>query len=83
MQIYDANDMIEAAHHVGAEAGLPPRARRKIKRLYDVDWYKERNLIESMFNKMKNFRRVAARYDKLDFADMAFILVSGIYLFLK
>ena len=75
--------MVEAANNVGAEAVIPPRARRKIKREYDVDLYKERNLIERMFNKMKNFRRVATRYDKLDIAYMAFVLISGIYLWLK
>lgn len=80
---YDANYMIEAANNVGAEAVIPPRTRRKIKREYDTDLYKERNLIERMFNKMKNFRRVATRYDKLDLAYMSFVLVSAIYLWLK
>ena len=80
---YDANYMIEAASNVGAEAVIPPRAGRKIKREYDSDLYKERNLIERMFNKMKNFRRVATRYDKLDVAYMAFALIAGIYLWLK
>ena len=80
---YDANYMVKAANDIGAEAVIPQRARRKIKREYDTYLYKERNLIERMFNKIKHFRRVATRYDKLDLAYMAFVLISGIYLWLK
>lgn len=80
---YDANYMVEAANNIGAQAVIPPRIRGKVRRKYDVDLYKERNLIERMFNKMKHFRRVATRYDKLDIAYMAFVLISAIYLWLK
>ncbi|MBP9693726.1 MAG: transposase [Alphaproteobacteria bacterium] len=56
---------------------------RKTPREYDKDLYKERNQIERMFNKMKHFRRVATRYDKLAVSHMAFVLLSAIYLWLK
>ena len=62
---------------------IPPRSRRKILREYDKELYKERNLIERMFNKMKHFRRVATRYDKLAVAYLSFVFISGIYLWLK
>ncbi|CAL7960573.1 hypothetical protein MIDIC_230046 [Alphaproteobacteria bacterium] len=75
--------MAKAAIRVGAEAAIPPRAMRKNPREYDVELYKERNLIERMFNKMKNFRRVATRYGKLDVACLAFVFLAGIYLWLK
>jgi transposase len=51
-----------------AEAVIPPsRARRKESREkeskeYDMELYKQRNLIEGTLNKLKNFSRVAARY---------------------
>ena len=80
---YDANYMIEAATSSNAKAIIPPRSQRKTPRKYDKDLYKERNLIERMFNKIKHFRRVATRYDKLDVAYLAFVLISGIYLWLK
>jgi len=80
---YDANYMIEAAEKIGAQAVIPPRSIRKTPREYDTELYKERNLIERMFNKLKNFRRVATRYDKLDIAYIGFVLVAGIYLWLK
>jgi transposase len=80
---YDANYMVEAANAIGAEVVIPPRSNRKTLRKYDTELYKERNLIERMFNKMKNFRRVATRYDKLDIAYLSFVLIAGIYLWLK
>ena len=63
-----ANYMIDAANKVSVQVVISPKARRKIKRKYDAALYKEMNLIERMFNKLKNFRRVATRYDKLDIA---------------
>ena len=80
---YDANYMVEAAAAVGADAVIPSRSKLKNQRKYDEALYKERNHIERMFNKIKHFRRVATRYDKLDVAYLAFVLIAGIYLWLK
>jgi len=80
---YDADYMVEGTLNVGGEVVIPPRSRRKILREYDKELYKERNLIERMFNKMKHFRRVATRYDKLAVAYLSFVFISGIYLWLK
>jgi transposase len=80
---YDANYIVDAAASVGADVTIPPRSIRKTPREYDKDLYKERNQIERMFNKMKHFRRVATRYDKLAVSYMAFVLLSAIYLWLK
>ena len=80
---YDANYMVEAAKEVQAEAVIPPSSQRKTLWLYDKDLYKERNLIERMFNKLKHFRRVATRYDKLDIAYIAFVSIAALYLWLK
>lgn len=80
---YDADYMVLAAEAVGAEAVIPPRSQRKSQRVYDKDLYKERNLIERMFGKLKHFRRVATRYDKLDIAYLAFAYLAGSYLWLK
>jgi transposase len=80
---YDANYIVDAVKSVEAEAVIPPRSQRKTPRNYDRELYKERNLIERMFNKLKHFRRVATRYDKLDIAYLAFAFLAGIYLWLK
>ena len=44
---------------------IPPKANRKVQRPCDYALYCERNLIERFFNKLKHFRAIATRYDKL------------------
>ena len=61
---YDANSVVEDIEARGAEAVIPPRSNRKQPRTYDKHLYKERNLVERFFNKLKHFRRVATRYEK-------------------
>jgi len=80
---YDADYMCDAAKRVGGQAVIPPRSNRQNPRQYDAYLYKERNLIERMFNKMKNFRRVATRYDKLDISYLSFVFIAASYLWLK
>ena len=61
---YDANYIVEATQNIGAIAVISPKSNRIIQREYDKELYKERNFVERLFNKLKNFRRVAMRYDK-------------------
>ena len=44
---------------------IPPKANRKAPRECDFALYRERNLVERFFNKLKHFRAIATRYDKL------------------
>ena len=62
---YDADHLHEKIGATGAKIVIPPRRNRKVQRPYDLDLYKERNVIERFFSKLKHFRRVATRYDKL------------------
>ena len=80
---YDADYIVDAAKKMGAAAVIPPKKNRIIQREYDKVLYKERNLVERLFNKLKNFRRVATRYDKTASAYMAFIHVASILIWLK
>lgn len=50
----------------GSEAVIPPHQRAKVKRAYDTWLYRERHLIECCINKLKHFRRVFSRFEKLD-----------------
>ena len=50
---YDANHLHEKIVERGGEIVIPPKRNRKVQRSYDVDLYKERNLIERFFNKLK------------------------------
>ncbi|GAB0056883.1 IS5 family transposase ISNGR9 [Candidatus Magnetaquicoccaceae bacterium FCR-1] len=63
---YDANHFVETIEARGAEPVIPPRSNRLTPREYDKYWYKDRNLVERFFNRIKQFRRVATRYEKLD-----------------
>jgi transposase len=61
---YDTEKIVRRIEGVGADAVIPPRSNRRVKREYDRELYKERNLIERAFNKLKRFRRIATRYDR-------------------
>ena len=67
----------------GSEVVIPPKRNRTVKRPYDQDLYKERNIIERFFNKLKQFRRVATRYDKLLANFMGFVKLAAIAIWLK
>ena len=62
---YDANHLLEYLGARGIEAVIPPKANRLEQREYDRHVYKDRNLVERFFNRIKQFRRVATRYEKL------------------
>ena len=80
---YDADRLIAAITQRGAEAIIPPKRNRKLQRSYDAELYKERNMIERFFNKLKQFRRVATRYDKLLVNFMGFVKLAAIAIWLK
>lgn len=70
---YDADALVCRIQSSGAQAIIPPRSHRKELRVYDTHLYKDRNLIERFFARIKQFRRVATRYDKLARSYMAFL----------
>ncbi len=80
---YDADRLHETITAQGGEVVIPPRRHRKKPRSYDADLYKERNLIERFFNKLKQFRRVATRYDKLLANFMGFVKLAAIAIWLR
>lgn len=62
---YDTNALRRRLAECGAEAVIPSTASRRAPIPHDRDAYRQRNLIERMFCRLKDFRRVATRYDKL------------------
>ena len=80
---YDADHLCDSIAQAGAEVVIPPKRNRKAKRSYDTDLYKERNRIERFFNKLKQFRRIATRYDKLLANFMGFVKLAAIAIWLK
>jgi putative transposase len=80
---YDADRLMDAILDVGAEPVIPPRRHRKHQHAYDKVLYKERNVIERFFNKLKQFRRVATRYDKLLTNFMGFVKIAAIAIMIR
>ena len=62
---YDANALRAAVTKRKAWANIPPKTNRKDPICFSPLLYRARNLVERFFNKAKQFRRVATRYDKL------------------
>lgn len=62
---YDTNRLRALLTERGIEAAIPSSARRKPLIPHDREAYRQRNLIERMFARLKDFRRIATRYDKL------------------
>jgi len=61
---YDSDKIIEFIESQDAVAVIPPKSNRKIQREYDKEKYKERNLVERGFLKLKRWRGIATRYAK-------------------
>ena len=61
---YDANALRQKIQDRGAFANIPPKANRKWKPTFSPFLYRNRNAIERMFCRLKDFRRVATRYDR-------------------
>ncbi len=80
---YDANSFREAITVAGGTAVIPSRACRKDPIPYDKDIYKERNLVERFFNKIKHFRRIATRYDKTLLSFASFTYLAGAMIWLR
>ena len=80
---YDADPLRQAIRDAGAEPVIPPRSNRKAARPHDKDLYRERNLIERFFSKLKQFRRVATRTDKLLANYEGFVPLAAIAILLR
>jgi transposase len=62
---------------------IPPKQNRKEPIAYDKALYKLREKVERFFNRLKQFRRIATRYDKLGTTYLAFIHVVAAFLVIK
>jgi putative transposase len=62
---FDSDAFVDALTERGITPVIPPKANRLTPRACDFALYCERNLVERFFNKLKQFRAIATRYDKL------------------
>lgn len=77
---YDTNRLRNLLAQMDIDAVIPSIARRKPLIPHDREAYRQRNLIERMFARLKDFRRVATRYDKLARNFLAGVLIAAILL---
>lgn len=61
---YDSKALREWLEERGTTAVIPPRKNRKVQYDYDKTVYKQRNIIERMFCRLKDWRRIATRFDR-------------------
>ena len=80
---YDCNKLIDYIYALGGEPTIPSRKGAKFERHCDWWLYKERHLVENYFLKLKAYRRIATRYDKLASTFLGFICIASILIWLK
>ena len=80
---YDSDAFVDAVRSRGAEAVIPPKKNRIAPREYDHVVYKERNKVERCINGLKQFRRVATRYEKTSRNFLGMVLFAAITICLK
>ena len=74
---FDSNMIRTELAERGAMAVIPPKANRATRLSCDLEMYKWRHLVENFFCKLKEFRRIATRYDKTDTSFAAMIQLVG------
>lgn len=79
---YDTNRILQLLKEQSAVSVIPSKKNRRKQRNIDKEMYKERHLIECFFNKVKHYRRLATRYDKLACSFMAFLSLASIMVWL-
>ena len=79
---YDADWIREFAMKKGAWANIPPKSNRNDPICFSPYLYRARNRVERFFNRIKQCRRVATRYDKLAASYLAFVQLASIRLWL-
>jgi transposase len=80
---YDADAIRKLVNEQDAFANIPPKRNRKDPVCFSPFLYKARNRIERFFNKMKHFRRIATRYDKLAANYLAALKLASVRLWLR
>ncbi|WP_276862459.1 transposase, partial [Haematobacter missouriensis] len=80
---YDSDKIREDIESRNALPMLPMRKNRKVRKSVDMTIHTLRNMVERCFNKMKNSRRLATRYDKTANSFLGFIDIACIRLWLR
>ena len=73
---YEGNETRQLALALGYEPLVPPLRTRVEPWEYDREMYKRRNEVERLFRRLKGFRRIFSRFEKLDTVFLGFILFA-------
>lgn len=80
---YDADSLHEVILEEGGQPVIPPRRHRKFQHRYDKRAYRQRWGIESFFARLKQWRRIATRYDKIAANFLGFVKLAAVMFWLK
>ena len=80
---YDADSIRACIRDQGAIPNIPNRSNRKTKFRWKKTIYRERNRVQRFFNKLKQFRRIATRYDNLGANFFAFVKLASVRIWLR
>ena len=80
---YNDQSLMDYIQKQGGTFIIPPKSNSKIQREYDWWHYKERHVVENFFLKIKSYRRIATRYDKLACTYLGFLCLASIIIWLK
>lgn len=75
---YDSNAIRRQVEAKGTMPNIPPKVTRRWKNCFSPSLYRDRNAIERMFCRLKDFRRIATRYDRLAANFLAAICLAAI-----
>jgi transposase len=80
---YDSDKFVLLLRRRNSRVVIPSKVNRKIQRKIDLDLYKERHLIECCIGKLKHFRRVFSRFDKLAKNYLSFVQFASTIIWLR
>ena len=80
---YDSNALRTFIADMGAQAVIPCNPTRKRLIPYDLTIYKARNVIERCVNKLKQFRRIATRFDRKAIHFLSFIQIAAAMIWMR
>jgi len=73
---YEGDETQQLARELGYLPVVPPNPNRRVPWEYDRVLYRRRNEIERLFRRLKGYRRIFSRFDKLDVLFAGFILFA-------
>ena len=80
---YAGDETRDTARRNGHEPVVPPKSNRKEPWEHDKELYKRRNVVERLFRRIQEFRRIFTRYDKLDEMFLAYVFFVLVVIWLN